>query len=469
MLHTHRPAPEPKDTGAACTITEQEFQAFRELIHQETGIALAPSRVALVSARLMRRLRALKLHSFGEYYDLVREDTSGDELRQMVNCITTNKTSFFREAHHFELLRNRVLLEAEQRARIGRARKLRIWSAGCSTGEEPYTIAMTLHEHFKHSAGWDIRILASDIDTDVLGRAERGVYRHDDLDDVPKDLVHRHFLRGTASHAGSVQVKPSLREMIAFRRINLIAEPWPLKASFDVIFCRNVIIYFNRETQRRLLERFAKHLRPSGYLFLGHSENVHGITDQFEPIGATVYQLRRAEADTPSIARPTVAIMIGDVRTSVKPVTYRTVLGSCIAACLFDPVLSIGGINHFLLPEGDADSCPNRYGVNAMPALIRELVGLGADRRRLKAKIFGAVESEMAGGCGAPPAQNVAFVRSFLEKERIPVVAERLGGRQPLEVLFEAHTGRALARALPARERKPGCHCSPDNPCVCGT
>lgn len=271
-------------------ISEAEFETLRKLIHTHAGIALGDGKKQLLVARLSRRLRALGLTSFTQYHGLLTSnDPSGDEMRRMLNCVTTNQTDFFREKHHFELLKDRVLSEAKARAQKGGPRKLRVWSAGCSTGEEPYTIAITLAEAFGLSSGWDLKILASDIDTQVLATAEQGIYPEHRIQNLPEAVKRAHFLRGKGESEGLVRVRPELQKLITFRRINFIESPWPIQTTFDVIFCRNVIIYFDRETQRRLFHRMREKIASHGYLFVGHSENLYWLRDIFEPVQSTVY------------------------------------------------------------------------------------------------------------------------------------------------------------------------------------
>ncbi len=272
-------------------ITDAEFARFRTLILQQTGIHLKDSKRHLLVARLARRLHDLDLGTFSKYYERVIRDTSGVELRTLTNLITTNKTSFFREPHHFEFLRSRLIPEVR---RMG-GRTLRIWSAGCSSGEEPYSIAMTVREALGSLDGWDVRILASDIDTEMLAQAQAGRYAMESLEGISTEQRRAHFLRGYGQYEGLAQVKPELRKMIDFRRINLSEREWEVPAHFDAILCRNVIIYFNRTLQEQIVEGLAGHLKPQGYLFLGHSENLYGHSTPMVPIGLTVYQSNRGE------------------------------------------------------------------------------------------------------------------------------------------------------------------------------
>ncbi len=270
-----------------------EFEVFRRLVRESAGIHLSDAKRALVSARLAKRLRHYGYTSYRQYLEhLAQHDPLRDELQVMVNCITTNKTSFFREPHHFDFLREHVLVPFAGARRHGPA-QLRIWSAGCSTGEEPYTIAMTVRSVLPRCTADEVRILASDINTEVLARAARGLYPESALEDAPLDLMAPHLLRGKGPRAGVIRVRPELQPLIAFREINLTGGRWPIRTRFDVIFCRNVIIYFDRETQRALVERFVQYLKPGGFLILGHSENLHGIEHRLTSLRGTIYQLAK--------------------------------------------------------------------------------------------------------------------------------------------------------------------------------
>jgi chemotaxis protein methyltransferase CheR len=266
-------------------ISEAEFEALRALIHAVTGIALGPGKRGLVQARLRRRLRALGLASYGAYYRYLTDGAAvGEELTRFVNAITTNKTEFFREAHHFRHLAEQWAPAVAARAQTG-ARRVRLWSAACSTGEEAYTIAMTAREAL--GPHWDLRILASDVDTEVLARAVEGCYTAAQLAPVPAPLRQRYFTRDAA---GGGRVRDELGALVAFRRINLKDDPWPIRTRFDAIFCRNVLIYFDREGQRRLLGRLAELLVEDGLLFLGHSEGVFGLLEGVRHVGHTIYR-----------------------------------------------------------------------------------------------------------------------------------------------------------------------------------
>lgn len=271
-------------------ISDQEFHLFQGLVKSCTGIALSEQKRHLICSRLGKRLRALGLTSFGAYYDHLSAGTDQAELEQFVNAITTNKTDFYRERRHFEFLEQEIVPALKARAARTGERRIRIWSAGCSSGEEPYTIAITLRETIANLLAWDVRILASDIDTAVLGQAAQAIYQDERVAEIPKPLLKRYFLKGTGLQAGFVQVSPEIRNLVAFRRINLLEESWPIRTLFDCIFCRNVIIYFDKPTQGCLMERFATFLKDDGYLFLGHSESLIGVSDQFTLLRNTIYR-----------------------------------------------------------------------------------------------------------------------------------------------------------------------------------
>ncbi len=270
----------------AYRFTEQDLKRLRELIYEHTGIHMAENRRDLIYGRLSRRLRTLGLDRFSDYCRLI-EDGHEEELEHFRNAVTTNLTAFFRESHHFDYLAKELLPELRQAKSA--ERRLRFWSAGCSTGEEPYTLAMVLRESMPDIGQWDVRILATDLDSQVLGKAEQGIYDIQNIKQALGPRLKRWFLRGSGPFEGKARIKPELREMVTFRQVNLM-KSWPMKGPFDVIFCRNVLIYFDKPTQKRLFERFAAMLPMGGPLFIGHSESPLDLTDRFELIGKSVYR-----------------------------------------------------------------------------------------------------------------------------------------------------------------------------------
>ena len=269
-------------------LTDSEFKRLRDLVHARTGIALSDAKRELVYGRLARRLRKLKLASFAEYCELVESGESA-ELQELTNAITTNLTSFFRENYHFGLLAAEALPQVESKRCA--ARRMRLWSAGCSTGEEPYSLAVVMREALAHLPSWDIKLLATDIDSKVVATAAEGEYAQERFKDVPAERV-RNWFRNVPGRPGFCAASAELKALITFRQLNLL-DPWPMKGPFDIIFCRNVVIYFDKATQRGLFDRMADLQEPGGWLFIGHSENLLNVTRRYKLVGRTVY--RRVE------------------------------------------------------------------------------------------------------------------------------------------------------------------------------
>jgi chemotaxis protein methyltransferase CheR len=267
--------------------TKENFDRICQLIYKHAGISLKPSKHHMVYSRLARRLRATGVNNFNDYLAIL-ESNNEAEWEAFVNSLTTNLTSFFREPHHFPIL-------AEHIAKLKGKHNVMLWCAASSTGEEPYSMAMTLADA---NGGFtpNISIIASDVDTNVLAKAEAGIYPVDRIEKLEDSLVKRYFLRGTGKQAGFVRVRPELRAMVTFRQVNLLSELWPIHGPLDAIFCRNVMIYFDKQTQLNLLQRFAPLLQPDGLVFAGHSESFYNATHLFKLRGKTVYELTNPKA-----------------------------------------------------------------------------------------------------------------------------------------------------------------------------
>lgn len=263
--------------------TEADFQQVRTLLYRFAGIHLAEYKTDMVYNRLVRRLRALGLTSFDHYLGYLNQHS--DEHGHFINAMTTNLTAFYRESHHFDYISQQFLPELALKGR----RQLKIWSSACSMGEEPYSIAMSLRQGKVDTSDWDIRILATDIDTQVLSTAARGIYSAERVDGLPVAVRHSAFLKGRGEQRGKVRIKPELQQQVKFRQLNLLDE-WPIKGPLDMIFCRNVMIYFDKKTQTRLLDRMASLLEPGGLLFVGHSESPARLNRGFRLLGRTIYQ-----------------------------------------------------------------------------------------------------------------------------------------------------------------------------------
>lgn len=265
----------------------KDFRFLAKLVHEQTGIVLKDHKMNMVYSRLARRLRELELSSFKEYCGLLQGDRGDQELGSFINAITTNLTRFFREQHHFDHLRDTVFPEIQDMAQKTGRNRLRIWSAGCSSGEEPYSIAMTLSAAFPRLGSWDARILATDLDTGMVARGKSGRYPAGDLETVPAHLRKRYFTAGTDKSI--VTASDQLRGLITFKQLNLLGS-WPMKGPFDAIFCRNVMIYFDEPTKSRLVRRYAQLLKPGGWLYIGHSETLLDSQDVYQLMGRTIYR-----------------------------------------------------------------------------------------------------------------------------------------------------------------------------------
>jgi chemotaxis protein methyltransferase CheR len=267
--------------------SERDFQTLMQLAYEHAGIALSESKQNLIYSRLSRRLRALRLESFHDYCEYLAGNPS--EVENFINAISTNHTKFFREAHHFEHFRAQAVVPFANEVARRPGGRFRVWSAGCSTGEEPYTIAVVLKREIRDFARNDVRILATDIDTDVLSKAARGEFAPSSLDEVP-NAYQEYFrpLRDARTNA-SFAVADDVKSLVAFRRLNLM-ERWPFNGLFDAIFCRNVMIYFDAPTKSALVDRFTQKLKPGGWLYIGHSESLIGAHPGLQLMGRTTYR-----------------------------------------------------------------------------------------------------------------------------------------------------------------------------------
>ena len=266
------------------------FQKFSDLVYEKTGIFLKPEKKELLNARLGKRLRATGIASFKEYYEHVTHDRSGGELVHLIDSVSTNFTSFFRENSHFELLSGTVLPGFVKEGR-GKKKDILLWSSASSSGEEPYTMAMVVEDFVSRHPGTRYRIMATDISTRVLAQAKSGVYAEERVAKVPTPFLKKYFQKGVGGSDGFVKVKEDLRQKVQFDHFNLMGD-FPWREAIDVIFCRNVMIYFNRETQQELVRKFHQALTPGGYLFIGHSESINGLKHDFTQIDATAYLKR---------------------------------------------------------------------------------------------------------------------------------------------------------------------------------
>jgi chemotaxis protein methyltransferase CheR len=288
MRQTDKPAAKP-----LCIMNSREFDQFSALIYSEVGIKMPPVKKTMLEARLQKRLKARGIGSFREYADFIFSPAGREqEIIHLIDVVTTNKTDFFREPQHFDYLVRESIPALQQLRGAGESslNPLRIWSAGCSTGEEPYTMAMVLSNYAENNQGFRFSILASDICTQVIEKASSAIYTEERIDTVPMALKRKYILRSKDRTRGLVRIVPSLRATVNFKRVNFMDDNFGIAEKQDVIFCRNVVIYFDKETQARLMMKFHQQLVPGGYLFIGHSETLNGLGVPFTQVANTVYR-----------------------------------------------------------------------------------------------------------------------------------------------------------------------------------
>jgi chemotaxis protein methyltransferase CheR len=270
-------------------ISDELFAKYRELIYREAGIALTDSKKSLLVSRLAGRLRELGLTSFDEYYRLVQDASSTEERGRLLDRICTNETHFFRDPRQFLYLNDHVFPKLEAEAERTGKKRVRAWSAACSSGEEPYSLAMAMLHRFPPSAGWQLEVVATDLSNKVLAAAQAALWPIDKAEDIPLHYRKQFMLRGTGSQTGKMKAGPEIREVVSFTRMNLNGAAYSVAGMFDFIFCRNVLIYFDRESKSRVVERLMTHLAPDGCLFLGYAETTTTITDRLVSVGPNVY------------------------------------------------------------------------------------------------------------------------------------------------------------------------------------
>lgn len=264
-------------------LEKSQFERITQMLYSLSKIKMGPGKEELVKSRLMKRLRALNLSNFDDYIKYVKEDNTKNEIRHMIDVLTTNKTDFFREPKHFEYMVGTIIPE------IANQRKIRIWSAGCSSGEEPYSIAIQLHEAIPNISNYDVQILATDISSQILAKAREAKYEQDRMTGIPKAILNKYFQCIQTENPRTYKVNDRILKMVKIARLNLM-ERWPMSGPFDIIFCRNVMIYFDKKTQEQLINRFWQLLGKGNHLFVGHSESMTGLSHQFRYVQPAIYQ-----------------------------------------------------------------------------------------------------------------------------------------------------------------------------------
>jgi chemotaxis protein methyltransferase CheR len=275
---------------AGVSVTPALFEKFQKLIHEETGIWLGQSKTALLCGRLSRRLRARGIPTLKDYYDLVVQPDQDEERVLMIDAITTNETRFFRDPRHFEFLEQRVIPRWRAEAQKGnRSKSVRLWSAGCSSGEEPYSLAMLLARHLTADQGWNLTIFATDISTRMLAQGRIGIYSITKSPDIPEPLLRDYMLKGIGKQDGQMKVMPKIQAMVDFDKVNLMHGPYPPAEHFDAIFCRNVLIYFDPQSKQKAVEQLSRSLNRNGLLFVGQAENLSSMNSHFRSLAPAVY------------------------------------------------------------------------------------------------------------------------------------------------------------------------------------
>lgn len=283
---------------APYSVKPKDFLLFQAMIYREAGIWLSEAKSALLTGRLSKRLRVLGLRNFAEYYQ--RVDADDEERRTMLDAITTNETHFFREPRHFDYLSQHVFPRWHQEAATGhRPTRIRVWSAGCSSGEEPYSLAMLLLKHFG-TERWELEVLATDISTRVLEKAREAVYPIEKMKDIPQEYLRAYMLKGRGEDKGFMKAGPELHRVVRFARVNLHADSYPLQGCLDLIFCRNVLIYFDQKSKEKVINGIVRHLSPSGLLFVGHSEHLGGMVPSLRTVAPTIHALMPAGGELPA-------------------------------------------------------------------------------------------------------------------------------------------------------------------------
>ena len=437
-------------------MTDETFLRFSQFIQNELGIKMPPAKKTMLQARLQKRLWKLDIDSFHTYYEYVfSPEGRENELPHMIDVVTTNKTDFFREPNHFDFLVERVLPELLNNQ--GPEKRVTLWCAGCSTGAEPYSLAMVLRNYAEQIQDFQFFILGTDISTRVLEKAKLGIYDEETVEPVPAEFRKKYLLKSKEKDKALVRLVPEIRSNVRFRRLNLIKNDFGLRETMDIIFCRNVIIYFNRETQEQVINRLYHHLAPGGYLFTGHSETLNGLSVPLKAVAHTVYQ--KEHAVDLSTQLPVITLKPAELFISERPSIVRTVLGSCVAVTMFDRQLGVSAICHALLPGNDEGSeldtytsGPYKYINSVVPLMVQRLRNYGVNIADLEVKLFGGADM-MTARMGRPNyhpvgKSNIDAVIQAINAQNLQVKVSDVGGHMGRKILFYTHTGEVLLKRI---------------------
>jgi chemotaxis protein methyltransferase CheR len=437
-------------------MSDRTFTRFSKFIQTELGIKMPETKKTMLQARLQKRLWKLGITSFDEYCDyLFSHEGMENEVSHMINVVTTNKTEFFREPKHFEYLVERALPDLIERK--GLRDRFMVWCAGCSTGEEPYSLAMVLNNFAEQVPEFHFLILATDISTKVLEEAKLGIYDQERIKPIPKWMRKRYLLKSKEKERELVRISPELRAFIRFRRLNFMNRNFGLRESMDIIFCRNVIIYFDRPTQETVLNRICSYLNPGGYLFTGHSETLNGMNLPLVPVSHTVYQ--QAATTSRASELPVVYLKPAELCVTDKPTIVRTVLGSCLAVTMFNRRLGVSAICHALLPQYDPKDLSNnhfleklKYVDYVIPKMLAKMKSYNIKPEEIEIKVFGGADmlnTQAEQARNQPVGRlNVETAIKVLEAEGLRPKTSDVGGTFGRKIFFYTHTGEVLLKRL---------------------
>lgn len=440
------------------SMSDESFYRFSEFIEAELGIKMPLAKKTMLQARLQKRLWKLDIESFDEYYNYVFSPEGRElELQQMIDVVTTNKTDFFREPNHFEYLVERVLPEII--SRHGADRQYMFWCAGCSSGEEPYSLAMVLHDFSLQHPGFHFLILATDVSSRVLEKARLGIYEEENADPIPVEFRKRYLLKSKEREKSMVRISPEIRAFVRFRSVNLVRGEFGFRETMDIIFCRNVIIYFNRDIQEQVINRLYQHLSPGGYLFTGHSETLNGLSVPLKAVAHTVYQKEVSAHLAPHL--PVITLKPAELYISDHPAIVRTVLGSCVAVTMFDKRLGVAAMCHALLPQGNealdqhaatTENLSYKYVQTVIPLMLQRLKTYGSEPKDLEVKLFGGADM-LTVRTGNPNMQpvgksNIDAVLQAIKAHNLELIVSDVGGHLGRKILFYTQTGEVLLKRI---------------------
>lgn len=437
-------------------MADKTFSSFSTFIQTELGISMPAAKKFMLQSRLQKRLQALGIETFEEYHDYVFSPAGRErELSHLISRVTTNKTDFFRDPHHFEYLTQEAFPRVLRRK--GRGIPVKIWSAGCSTGEEPYTLAIVLSELKIHLPELRFSILATDVSENVLEKAELGIYPLEKIEPIPNTLRAKYFLRSKEKPTELVRVTPEIRALVTFRQLNLMDQDFGIRESQDIIFFRNVLIYFDRTIQQMVLDRLCRYLKPGGYLFTGHSETLNGFDLPLRPLAHTIY--KKIVKTYTEEELPILQLNPGELLVTDKPAIVRTVLGSCIAITMFNRRLRVAAICHALLPRGmeqlpdeDHEGVLWKHVDTVIPEMVRQMQTYGIFPKEIEVKLFGGADVLISGeGQYSNPTvgrMNVNVALRTIEAEQLQIRVSDVGGSRGRKIFFYTHTGEVLLKRL---------------------